>query len=124
MTPGTWGWRKDARGSVAMFGAVGEDARFIVRCDKAAGAVFLSRSGAAAGAARLQIRTSSALKEYPAQSNGDTPPYLAARLSPQDSGLDAIAFSRGRFVISVSGMVDLVVPAWPEFTRVVEDCRG
>ena len=124
VTPGTWAWRKDARGSVAMFGAAGTNALFVARCDKAVGAVFLSRSGTVSGAANLQIRTSSALKQYGAQTNGDTPPYVAARLSSQDSGLDAIAYSRGRFVVTVSGMPDLVVPAWPEFTRVVEDCRG
>ena len=107
-----------------MFGPVGGNAVFLARCDKAAGAIFLSRSGTATSAARLIIRTSSALKDYPAQSNGDTPPYVATRLSPQDSGLDAIAYSRGRFIVTVPGMPDLVVPAWPEFTRVVEDCRG
>lgn len=72
----------------------------------------------------MLIRASTAAKEYPALTNGDVPTYAAAKLSPRDAQLDAVAFSRGRFLVSVTGMNDVVIPAWPEFTRVVEDCRS
>jgi hypothetical protein len=35
-----------------------------------------------------------------------------------------MAFSRGRFMVEAQGMATLVLPAWPEPARVVEDCRG
>jgi hypothetical protein len=47
-----------------------------------------------------------------------------ASLQSRDSLLDRMAFSRGRFIIVVPGAERLAIPAWPEFARVVEDCRG
>jgi hypothetical protein len=47
-----------------------------------------------------------------------------AALSPRDTLLDWMAFSRGRFMVQSSGAPTLYVPAWPELARVVEDCRG
>ena len=40
-----------------------------------------------------------------------------------DPLLDAIAFSRGRFTVESESGAMLVLPAWPEPARVVEDCR-
>jgi hypothetical protein len=37
--------------------------------------------------------------------------------------LDAMAYSRGRFVVEVAGLTPSYLPAWPEVARVVEDCR-
>jgi hypothetical protein len=47
-----------------------------------------------------------------------------ATLRPSDPLLDQMAFSRGRFLVTSEDGPSLVVPAWPEFSRVVEDCRG
>ena len=48
-----------------------------------------------------------------------------------DPLLDAIAFSRGRFIVSENGAVGgggaggrLVLPASPEAARSIEDCRN
>ena len=49
---------------------------------------------------------------------------VALALTAGDPFLDKMAFSRGRFVVAVSGTPRLAIPAWPEFARVVEDCRG
>ena len=46
-----------------------------------------------------------------------------ASVPARDPLLDAMAFSRGRFAVEVSGGPTLVVPAYPEVTRVIEDCR-
>ncbi len=127
LTPGDWAYRRDNRGSVALFGAPGADAQFLLRCDLGERKVVLSRQGAfiAGQSGRMTIRASSALKSYEvANTEGATTPYVAATLSPTDPQLDAMAFSRGRFIVSIKGGADLVVPAWPEVTRVVEDCRG
>ncbi|MEO1222155.1 MAG: hypothetical protein AAFY42_12525, partial [Pseudomonadota bacterium] len=48
---------------------------------------------------------------------------VAADLSPSNSLLDAIALSRGRFAIALSGQSTLYPPTWAEVTRVIEDCR-
>jgi hypothetical protein len=48
---------------------------------------------------------------------------LAVSLVTRDPLLDAIAFSRGRFMVEVPGTATLYLPAWPEVARVVEDCR-
>jgi len=45
-------------------------------------------------------------------------------LPAYDGLLDAMSFSRGRIAVTVSGTPMLVVPAWPEVARVVEDCRA
>ncbi len=72
----------------------------------------------------MTLRASSALKAFPALPNADVPPYAAAQIAPSDSVLDAIAYTRGRFVLSVTGLPDLVIPSAPEFARITEDCRG
>jgi hypothetical protein len=41
-----------------------------------------------------------------------------------DAVLDQIAYSRGRFAVEVQGLAPLIVPAWGEVGRVVEDCRA
>ena len=48
---------------------------------------------------------------------------VAADLAANDALLDAMAISRGRIVVSMPGMAALVMPAWPEAARAVEDCR-
>jgi hypothetical protein len=49
---------------------------------------------------------------------------ISASLPAYDGLLDAMSFSRGRISVTVSGTPMLVVPAWPELARVVEDCRA
>jgi len=48
---------------------------------------------------------------------------LTAELAAFDATLDAIAFSRGRVAFAAAGAPALVVPAWAETARVIEDCR-
>ena len=83
-------------------------------------ALWLGVSGAQGGA--LVIRTSYGMRRLPAE-RADTGDVLA-RLATSDPLLEQMAFSRGRFLVTVEGGPSLVVPAWPEFARVIEDCRG
>jgi hypothetical protein len=48
---------------------------------------------------------------------------MAMVASNDDSLLDAIAFSRGRFIVDGGGGLRLVLPASPEAARSIEDCR-
>ena len=56
------------------------------------------------------------------QPTGGTPAYVAVALTPRDALLDAMAFSRGRFIVEQAGAPTLVIPAWAEVPRVTEDC--
>jgi hypothetical protein len=122
LTPGTWAWRTDARGAVALYGPVGTEAAVVVRCDKAAQRVYVSRP--AAGGSQMVLRATTGAQAYPARPTGGTPPYVAAELAANDRQLDAIAFSRGRFMVQLDGAADAIVPSWPELARVIEECRG
>lgn len=123
---GDWVYRRDSRGSVALFGPVGADASFIIRCDSAMRRIYLSRAGAFSSddSGMMTIRVTTGTKSFPVKNNGDTPAYAAAALPVNEPYLDAIAFSRGRFLVAVKGKSDLVIPSWPEIARVIEDCRA
>ena len=123
MTPGDWVYRQDGRGSIALFGVPGADAVLTLRCDRAANTIYLSRQGIAAGPVAMTVRTSTTLRTLSAAPAGGTPPYVAVALQPRDALLDAMGFSRGRFVVEQAGYAPLVVPAWAEIERVTEDCR-
>ena len=122
VTPGAWSYRADARGTVAMYGTAGADAVAVLRCDRAGARLFLSVAGERAGP--MTIRTSSVARTLAAGATGGVPPYTAATFAPADALLDAMAFSRGRFALSLPGGPPVVLPAWAEVGRVVEDCRG
>ncbi|MFA5964119.1 MAG: hypothetical protein WC804_08890 [Sphingomonas sp.] len=124
VTPGDWVYRQDARGSIAFYGVPGSDAALTLRCDRAAARIFLSKRDAAGAATAITVRTSTMLRTLAAQPTGGAQPYIAVSLSPHDALLDAMAFSRGRFIVEQAGQSPLVVPSWAEFGRVVEDCRG
>jgi hypothetical protein len=122
LSAGTWSYRRDARGSLALFGPPGTDAALTLRCDVAARRLYLSRAGSVA--TPLTIRTSSVTRTIPVQATGGVPPYVALALAATDPLLDAMAFSRGRFTAEQAGLPPLVVPAWAEIGRTIEDCRG
>lgn len=119
---GTWVYRTDARGSLALFGPAGADALVTLRCDKARARIFLSVAGNSGGS--MLVRTSSTMKPLPTVQASASPAYLAAELLPRDAILDAIAYSRGRFAIEASGLRPMAIPNWAEIGRVIEDCRG
>ncbi|ATW03565.1 hypothetical protein CHN51_08485 [Sphingorhabdus sp. YGSMI21] len=124
ITPGDWIYREDARGSLALFGKTDQSAIFIVRCDRSRRKLFLSRAGTVGSGATMILRASAGLQSYPASNSGGTPPYAAISVSPGDIMMDRIAYSRGRFAVETSGLQSIAIPIWPEFSRVVEDCRS
>lgn len=105
-TPGDWTY---AAGT-ATFGPSGQP-RLSMTC--AGGAVRISLANSSADL--LTFRTETITR---AVSAGGGTASLAAR----DPLLDAIAFSKGRFAVE-GGSQTLYVPAWPEISRVIEDCR-
>ena len=118
---GTWSYQAIAGGSQARFVDTTGTGRLAIQCNKATRRVTISRTSTTAANA-MQVWTDSATRALAAryEANGYR---ISADLAANDRLLDAIAFSRGRFAIIVAGMETLVVPAWPEPARVVEDCR-
>ena len=106
LTPGQWTYAASATGSEARYGAA-----FSLRCDRATRTVIISRPGAAPTV--LTIATDSVTRNLP----------VGGRLLANDPLLDAIAFSRGRFIVSGGGAT-LAIPSWPEAARSIEDCRS
>jgi hypothetical protein len=123
LTSGDWVYRRDQRGSIALFGIAGQDATVTFRCDIQRRRIYLARAGTGP-AGRLVVRSSSLMKEFAASPTGASSAYFASEILPNDPILDAMAFSRGRIAIEVSGQSPIAIPSWPEITRIVEDCRS
>jgi hypothetical protein len=123
LASGDWVYRRDERGSIALFGPTGQNATVTLRCDTGRRRIYLAREGAGTGG-RMVVRTSSTLKEFAASHTGASPAYLATEILPTDPVLDAMALSRGRFAIEADGQQPIAIPSWAEITRIVEDCRG
>jgi hypothetical protein len=124
MTPGTWRYVAAGPGrSAATFGAGANGDLLQIACDRGAQRVTLTTKGAP-GAPPLTIRTSSVERVLPKGASADAASFTRdIRLAANDPLLDALAFSRGHFVVEEAGAPPLVVPAWPEVGRVIEDCR-
>ena len=105
LTPGEWSYSSDDRGSEANY------AGFALRCDAERRQVTLSLAGATGP---IAVQTSFGTQVL----------QPGAAVPAPDPSLDALAFSRGRFAVEAEGLARLVIPAWPEPGRVVEDCRG
>lgn len=123
VTPGTWTYRADAGGSLAAFGRPGAAPDFTLRCVRAQGQVVLSRAGGGLAQMPMTVTTSTAVRQLTAQAAGAEPGSVAVTLGARDSLLDAMGYSRGRFVVRAGDLPPLVLPAWAEVLRVVEDCR-
>jgi len=104
---GQWSHFATADGSIAMYGT-----QIQLRCDRATRTVTIARPNAAPAA--LTIATDTLIRTLPA----------SGRLSASDPLLDAIAFSRGRFIVSGGTGPTIAVPSWPEAARSIEDCRN
>lgn len=123
-TPGAWRYQVVRDGSAAAFVNPQGETLLTLRCDPGRRTVALLRPGAAATSVPASITTSYGVRPAGAvPMPGATAPMLAIEFAAPDRQLDAIAFSRGRFMLEINGLPTLVMPAWAEIGRVVEDCR-
>lgn len=122
-TPGNWFWGQIGGRSTASFGLLGAAPLLTLSCDRAAGMVHLARAGAAPTAIPLAVATTSVRRPLLSDPALSPAGWLVVPLGARDSLLDAIAFSRGRFALEAAGLETLYLPAWPELSRVIEDCR-
>ena len=118
-------WRYVASGSTtrALFGEGSQGARLSLTCDRASRRVTLARAGSASGQVEMLVRTETQDRRLTAAPVTGGTPEIAAVLSSGDTLLDAIAFSKGRFAVETPGAEPLYAPAYPEISRVIEDCR-
>lgn len=121
--PGDWSYSRSSTASAARFGPTGQSAIAMLHCE--AGQIVIARVGVVPtnGVAALNIRSSFAERQLPAQILPSTGQMLAASLPPSDPLWDQIIYSRGRFVIEGTRNEPLIVPVRAEIARVVEDCR-
>jgi hypothetical protein len=118
---GSWVYAQTANGSEASFLNASALPQLTIRCTRATRRITIAKPASVA-APFLTVWTSAQTRALPASFNPATQ-RLSADVAVYDPLLDAIAFSRGRFGVSVSGTMPLVVPAWAEVARVIEDCR-
>ena len=122
MMPGTWSYLAVQGGSNARFTDSTGTIRISVGCNKMSRGVTIARTSTAP-AATLSIWTSTSSRNQPALFEQSAQRVIAT-FNAQDTMLDAIVFSRGRFAVSMPGAPAFVIPTGPEPARIVEDCRG
>jgi hypothetical protein len=112
LSPGDWTYRVVAGLPTASFGPL------TIRCSREHD-VQISLLGPQGVA--IVVRTSFGELRLP----GNPDHFQSyASLPASDPLLDQMAFSRGRLLVTAEGGASLVVPAWPELARVIEDCRA
>jgi hypothetical protein len=121
--PGRWVYRLDGQDSLAQFFHPRRHDRASLRCERATRRVVLSMAAATVPSPSITIRTSYGDLAWSADSLPGGGRIGAGRAAT-DPGLDWIAFSRGRFALEAAGNESIVLPAWAEVARVIEDCRG
>ena len=107
LASGQWAYFTTAGGSIATYGN-----HIQLRCDRTTRTVTISRPIGAPAA--LTIATDTSTRKLPP----------SGRLLASDLLLDAIAYSRGRFIVSGGTGPTIAVPSWPEAARSIEDCRN
>ncbi|MFB0610980.1 hypothetical protein [Aurantiacibacter poecillastricola] len=125
-TPGDWTYVAEAGETLAVFGTgnTTDTVDLILRCDPGSRRIGIARSGQASRQVEMLIRTETQDRRLTASPSASSRPLIVAELAASDPLLDAMAFSKGRFAVEVAGVQPIFVPAWPEVTRVVEDCRN
>jgi len=119
---GNWTYVATNDGSEATFANAGGFPQLTVHCTRATRRVNIAKPASAA-APFIDVWTSSQTRNLPASFNPATG-KLTIELEANDPLLDALSNSKGRLGFTVAPQPALVVPAWPEVARVVEDCRG
>ena len=117
-TPGTWSYLRAGNRSVASF-ADGARVLLTVTCDNRN--LTFHRPGPEA---LVMTITTTTLSERLLGSPDSLTNGAMGTVSASSPLLDAIIYSRGKFMVGATGQPDLILPPWPEIARVVEDCRN
>src|SRR5437588_4663017 len=118
---GSWSYAAASDGSEAVFADTSGRPQTWVHCARATRHVTIAKASSAA-APLLNVWTSSQTRSVAASFMPATA-RLTIDLGASDPLLDAMANSRGRIGLTAGTPPPLVVPAWAEVARVIEDCR-
>ena len=118
---GSWSYTAVSDGSEATFANESGVVQLSLHCTRATRRVSISKPASGA-VPSVSLWTSGSTRDVPAAYNPATA-RLTLDLGAYDSILDSMANSRGRIGLTVGAQPSLVVPAWPELARVIEDCR-
>lgn len=123
---GVWSLAADDDGISARFGSSDLQPEFRMSCIAAKGTIRFARAGSIPELmnATMTLASTESARSYPAVNSNAVPATIVSETSANDPQLDSLAFSRGRLLVSIVGTDDLVIPSWPEFARVVEECRS
>lgn len=121
-SPGSWYWRKEGNRSIAFYGdpKMPSYGGFWLVCDTSVRQIELRFTSPKLDDTMMTVVTTSTQRVLKARRSGAE---VVATLPASDPLLDAMAFSRGRFMVTVLHDTPRYLPAWPEVSRVVEDCR-
>lgn len=121
-TPGNWYWRSEGNRSIAFYGdpKMPSYGGFTLTCDRTTRQVELRFTSPKLDDTIMTVVTTSTQRTLTARRSG---PDVVAVVAGSDPLLDAMAFSRGRFMVTVLHDTPRYIPAWPEVSRVIEDCR-
>ena len=119
---GNWTYSATTDGSEAVFANASAIPQLWVHCTRATRRVSIAKSATAA-APLLSVWTSSLTRSVASSFNPATG-RRTIDLASNDPLLDAITASRGRIGLGIAAQPPLVVPAWAEVARVIEDCRS
>lgn len=122
LRPGDWNWRGDPGSGDTHAEFAGTDGENLVhlRCEPGNGDLVLSLANGDIQARAIIVHTETQSRQLAADAGEGS---ISTRIARDDDLLDAMAFSRGRIAFEVEGGLAFSVPAYPEITRVVEDCR-
>ena len=118
---GSWTFAPAPEGSAATFLNASAMPQLTVRCSRSTRRVSIAKPGNVA-VPFLNVWTSTMTRSVPASFDPATA-RITIQVPAYDPLLDALAFSHGRLAIYVADKPALVLPAWPEIARVIEDCR-
>ena len=118
---GSWTFTPASDGGAATFLNASAMPQLTIRCSRATRRVSIAKPGSVA-VPFLNVWTSSMTRSLPASFDPATA-RQTIQVPAYDPLLDALAFTHGRLAVYVANQPALVLPAWPEVARVVEDCR-
>jgi hypothetical protein len=117
LSPGDWSYRPNPATPEASFRSEGV-VSFTISCERGR---FVRLRWVGAQARTIGIHTSHGERQLRVSAVHIN--MAVVDLPPGDPLLEQIAFSRGRFLVESAGAHSLILPAWPEPARVIEDCR-
>ena len=121
LTTGTWRYVPGTPRSYAAYGVAGAQPALVIACDKTARTIAILRQGTATS---LTVTTSYGAATLPAGGlSHEGQMMTGVQIMARDNLLDRVGYSRGRFAVSGAGLSPVIVPAWAEPSRAIEDCR-